>query len=301
MNFNSAACALLIIFFFFFYSVFGFWLLESTGKISNSGDFLFHYAKISGETVHDYRPLYSIIFSIFNSSPFVFYLANLLLITILIPIVLFLIARSAWAILIYFCGISFVHMTLFNATYPAALMMLLFTSYLYLREHFRLNKFYLIFGLMFIGYFIHSYGAPLFFAILITELLFEFFQFYEIDWNPKKPISSAPVVLAADIMKLDFNHILNLFFNLLPIQIIYFGIKKLNVFEAFLCIASFITTFLDIRAVIVAEILLCIAASREIKGRNRNLKIAFCLFLAMQLLFYLVSYCFETWKIIVLN
>lgn len=302
----------IICLFFFSYLLFGFWLLEKTGKINNSQDFIFHFQKAKGLPVGDYKPLYHFLFYFFSENEFLFYSANLFLVMVLIPFLLFFLCRSFWVVLIYFCGVSFPHFTLFSATYPAALMVFLFLIYLDLRKRFILKKFYICIGFVFIGGLIHSFGAALFLVVLLSEFVSTIWAAFQLKFflllflksfltEKTKALLKIPVILLPVHFDFSIRQTNNLFLNLLPLQTIYFAARKIDLFFLIIIIGSAFGMLREMRAIIIPQIICCICASDYIEKKEWKTKRLFLVFLLMQCFFYLILYFGETIKIIILN
>lgn len=306
MQNNGLIAIFFIVLFFMAYFLFGFWLFETTGKINNSQDFLFHFEKAQGKNVGEYKPVYHSLFSFFSKNEFLFYSANLFLVMAIIPFALFFLCRSFWVVLIYFCGVSFPHLTMFSATFPAALMVLLFLFYLELRKRLMFQKIYICIGFIVIAGMVHSFGSALFVAVLIAELISTFWIAFEIKKLVKSCVpllnnASPAVVLSPGYLKPEFKIFQNIFLNLLPLQTVYFALQKMDLFFFLICAASVFGMLTDIRAIIIPQIICCICASDCLEKKEWKTQRLYIFFLMIQCCFYLVFYLSETLKVIIWN
>jgi len=290
--------ASIILIFFLFYFFFGFFNFWNYGTVNNTQDFVFHWGQIKrygpGDSYWeqfdretpdlDYPPVYHFLFSLFSFNKFSFYLANLFLIIVLIPILLFKVFRKWWAILIYFCGVSLPHQILYGATYPQALMLLYFLLYIVNRKNWEL-----LLLLTILAYFTHSTGLLLFISIWGFELLGRF-------------LNKNKVLLVGWMKPITLNswrEFIAIFFFQIPLPVFYFGLKKLKSgFFAGMIVLSFIAAIKDFRALSIAQLLFCILAGNALSDSSRKIKIGFALFLLFQRIFYLMDYAGGTWKFI---
>lgn len=165
MEKNNKILVFLCLFFFAFYFVIGTWFFVSFGIVNNGQDFQFHYLKSRGEVSGNYSPLYHLIMQPFVSSQLLFYFVNLVVIVGFIPFLLFKLANSVWAVIIYFFGVGLPHQMICNATFPEAIVLLLFLFYLTKR------KLFWFVPLAFLASFFHSKGFLLFLGIFVIEFL----------------------------------------------------------------------------------------------------------------------------------
>lgn len=288
---SKVKAAAIILFFFSVYILFGFYNYSTFGIVNNAQDFAFHWNRINGiDSTPDYPKGYHALFSIFKENQFAFYAANIILIIVLIPILLFIIAKNAWAVLIYFCGIPLAHQLIYSGTYPQAAIILLFLLYL---AFFRKN-FYALIGFLIVASFIHKMGSMLFFLVFAAEALSVF-----------KPAMVDSLLATGLLLPSKFSQLsdfIELFLFQLPVPIIYFAIRKMKDFTlAIVAIVSIVGTAVDFRVISIAQVIFAMYCSKGIIEKNNKVKFGFILFLGIMLIYYLLDYAWGTWKYIVWN
>jgi len=289
--------SILILVFFIFYSVFGYINYTNYGIINNSQDFDFHWKKIQGLTTESYPALHHTIFSVFAFNELTYYLANIFLITIIIPLFLFKLNKNFWVVFIYFFAVNLPHVLIYGATYPQALILVFFLIYLNNRYNFKL-----LILLMILAKFTHKSGSILFFGILI-------FEFFYVTFGDliKKSFNINGFLPAGYLLGTrlnDLRQFCSLIFLALPLPIIYFAFKKLkeNAFYIFLVFFSFIAAIInDFRAISIAQIILISCASYGIKNKSKKIKIGFILFALIQFIYYFLVYILGTTRLITLS
>ena len=128
MHFDKKS-ACLILAFFAFYLAFGYFNISQFGQVSNTQDFLFHYGTSAGiependywsvflqPPNHNYSPLYHDLAQFVAFNEFAFYVANLILILVIVPVLILRLTKTWWSTILYFCGVSFSHMAIYGAT-----------------------------------------------------------------------------------------------------------------------------------------------------------------------------------------
>lgn len=283
---------ILISAFFLLYLVFGAFNYLNYGIINNGQDWAFHFDRINGiDDGRNYPSLYHYIFSYFKD-PFLFYVANLILILVLTPVILFLITEKFETLAVYFMAVPLVHMEIFGATFPQAFVILLLLLYILNRLNITL-----FFVLLFLATYSHSKGSILFFGILLIELAIIFFK----NFKPHYFVFLNPDKLSLESL----GHYLMV---LLPVPLLYFAFKEFQTkaheiyaFFGALLVLSVIGSFIDIRAVCIAQLMLCFLVGEQFFKMKGNLRKGFWLLIIVLLIWNLYDYGLGTWKLIYYN
>lgn len=285
-----------VFYFFLGYSNYGFY-----GKTNSSQDFKFHYETAKNISIKNgfetgYPPFYHLLFSFFAFNEFIFYFINLILISIIIPLMVFYISKKAYAVLIYFCGTSLMHNLIFGSTFPEALILVFVLIYFANRKNLLL---WII--LTFLAFLTHKSGGYLFLLIGFAELISLMIVVITNRFNEKiNNCLPAGYLIGTRLDSLQSLSVVLL--SILPIPILYFGIKKIisNAFYTIIFIGSLIIAIqLDIRALSIIQLIFCFTVAEEIETKNKRIQIGLMLFLAAQTTFYLIDFGFTTWKLIV--
>jgi len=281
MNENKKALGLILVF-LAFYSLFGAFNYLNFGVINNGQDFLAHFSQSQ-----DYLPLYNFVFQFFVFDQLVFYLANLFVILFLIPWLLLKISSSFYSVAIYLMGVSLPHQLLYGATYPSAMVLVFLLVYLlYKRNLLLLVALGLLAGLT------HSKGIYLFGLVFFAEMAAMAFSY-------RKSLATG-LLLPKTLIGL--KDLAQVFFSFTPLPVVYFALKnRVEPFYLIMILFSFAATVHEIRAIVAAQLLLCILAGRNIEGASKKVRIGFVFFLLAQLFFYLLDFAGGTLKFIVLN
>ena len=289
--------------FFLFYICFGAWNYVSYDKVNNTQDFDFHFKRVQGiDENPKYLPGYHAIFSLFGWNQFLFYSANVFLICVLIPILLYLLKNNWWVVAIYFCGIPLAHQLLYGATYPQALVLVFFLAYLVYRKRFGMHPGALIW-LTIAATLTHNLGLALFSIIWLLESLSIIFKKSGLEKHIEEFIGKYGAVgWIGPSQMIGLKGAIELFFFQLPIPVLIYGFSGLkSLFYAVLVIVSIAGTPFDFRAISIAQLILVFGTSEAIKGKSKKIKVGFVIFLIAQVAFYLLDYGLGTWKYIVLN
>ncbi|MDO8648143.1 MAG: hypothetical protein Q7R70_07100, partial [Candidatus Diapherotrites archaeon] len=230
--------------------------------------------------------------------------ANLILISILIPLLIYFLAEKWWAVLAYFSLTSLPHILIYGATYPQAMILFFFLIYLMNRRNF-----ILLTVLSFAAAGTHKSGAYLFAAIFILELAIAFGILIKdqikkgIEENLKKKGYLATGLLTPIRINNSTNAWL-FFLTSLPIPLVWFGLKKIvkEYFFLGMVILSMIASWaIDWRASSIAQILFIIAGGHAISETNKKTKIAFIVLACILTIYYFLDLGLATVKMIVLN
>lgn len=289
MDGRLKAVSLIFLFFLLYLSV-GVWNYWSFGAVNGGQDFAFHWGRVSGVVFEREYPVgFHLIFSFFGWSQIAFYAANLFLIVVLIPLLLWRISGKWWSVLIYFCGISLPHQLLYGATYPQALLLALFLFYLCFRRNWALLGVLTAVGLL-----VHHQGLLLFAGVWAAELFWLFWKKFarkRID----KFIHGAGLLVHSRWWGLEGT--VELFLIQVPIPVFYFGLKGLkDGFFALLLAGSFLAATQNLRAISVAQLVLVVFSSRAISKCRLRIKAGFVLFLVFQGLFFVADFVGGTLK-----
>lgn len=107
------------------------------------------------------------------------------------------------------------------------------------------------------------------------------------------------LLLPANLQSLQGNFIT--WFESIPIIVFIIGAGSLTIFEMALVFVSFISSLDELRAICIAQLLLCISCSRQINNFSKKQKQLFFVYLCFQCLYFLVGYGLVSYKLIVLN
>lgn len=272
--------------FLLFYLTLGVVNYSNFGQVNNTIDFDIHWNKIADLNFHpEYPSTYHFIFQIFSQDQLLFYGVNLLIICLIIPILLFLITKTYWSVILYFCGVSLPHVWLYGATFPQAFIFMLILFYLANRK----NPFVYVFWFVFASL-LHRHGVYLFALIGVAEIIHWFFGRIKEKYFPAVVLGvqkfySIPVLLFYLVTQIS-----------LPIFIFIKNIYK-DVFYLFLAIIPILFLNYDARLISVTQIVLVIVASPEIAKSNHKYLICFILF--FYLIFFLLEFAVGTTKLFI--
>ena len=241
----------IILVFFTFYSVFGALNYLEFGTPNNSNDFYFHFFKAKGEyspmlethySLQDfqkYPSLFHVLFTPFTANTFVFYLALMVLICVLIPIIIYGINSKWFSVLLYFTVVSLPHMVIYNATYAQALVIVWLLAYILLRKKSKL--FYLLF--LVLAWLTHREGIILFAIVGFIELLAMFKQKF------------ALMVILQGVNTRAFPNLVEIFvLHLNPVVWWLLLKSKKNFFYNALIVVGFVVTWFDSRTIFISQI-----------------------------------------------
>jgi len=280
---DSTKIILLCTAFLLFYLALGIVNYSNFGQVNNSIDFFIHWNKLSDLNFHpEYPSAYHFVFQFAFQDQLLFYGLNLLLICLIVPILLFLITKTHWSAILYFCGISLPHVWLYGATFPQAFIFMLILFYLANRK----NPFVYVFGFIFASLF-HRHGAYLFALILVAEAIHWLFGKVKDKYFPAvvlgtQSFDSIPVLLFYLITQIS-----------LPIFIFARRIYQ-NIFYLVLAVVPILFLNYDARLISVTQIALLIVASPEIAKSKHNYLLGFILF--FYLIFFLLEFAVGTTK-----
>lgn len=270
--------------FLLFYLALGIVNYSNFGQVNNTIDFDIHWNKIADLNFHpEYPSAYHFIFQIFSQDQLLFYGLNLLLVCLIVPILLFLITKTYWSAILYFCGVSLPHVWLYGATFPQAFIFMLILFYLANRK----NPFVYAFGFVFASL-LHRHGIYLFSLIFVAEVLNCFVGKLKEKYFPAmvlgtQKFDSIPVLLFYLVTQIA-----------LPIFIFARRIYQ-DIFYLILAIVPIIFLNYDARLISVTQIVLVIVASPEIAKSNHKYLICFILF--FYLIFFLLEFAVGTTKL----
>ena len=295
---KKAFLAFLIIFFFLFYALLGYLNYANFGIINNGQDFDFHYKRINDISDNRfYSPLYHLIFKPLAFNQFAFYLANIILILAIVPLLIYLISKRIESVIIFFFGIPLAHMAIFSFIFPQVLIMIYFLIYLLFRKNWLIFIFLTI-----LASFTHSKGFYLFLTILFLEIILIWLKNFKPNFKRFAVNGFSGVVfLIQDTFKLER---LGFYLSvMLPIPLVYFYLRKFKInFYSGIFVISIITAILsDIRVLWLAELILCLSLGTTFKKMPQKLKIGFCLFLLANLAYFLIDYGLGTTFLIIKN
>jgi len=274
--------SILILIFFLFYSFFGFYNLTEFGKINNSQDFNFHFNTIQNKDFSNYPPLYHFVLSLIPLTAFQFYLINLILICVIIPLLLFKITKKSLNVIGYFCLTSLPHILIFGATFPHALVLVFFLIYLIEKRLFPL--------LIILATLTHKSGLMLFIGITGIEVLLSLWDYKKIKFDS---FFSVFYLLGE---RLDtFKNAITVLLNAVPLPLIYFSKKIIdNPLLLFLSITALITAITtDIRAISIIQISLLLSFQTTKKQEKLLIKL-----FAVYTIYYLINFGLTTIRII---
>lgn len=272
--------------FLLFYLTLGVVNYSNFGQVNNTIDFFIHWNKLSDLNFHpEYPSAYHFIFQIFSQEQLLFYGMNLLIICVVIPILLFLITKTHWSTILYFCGISLPHVWLYGATFPQAFIFMLILFYLANRK----NPFVCVFAFILASLF-HRHGVYLFALIGVAEIIHWFFGRIKEKYFPAVVLGvqkfySIPVLLFYLVTQIA-----------LPIFIFARRIYQ-DIFYLILAIVPIIFLNYDARLISVTQIVLLIVASPEIAKSKHKYLIGFILF--FYLIFFLLEFAVGTTKLFI--
>jgi len=282
---DSFKVILICLAFFFFYFAIGVFNFSNFGVVNNSVDFFIHWGKVNDLSFHlEYPSFYHFVFQVFNSSQLLFYGINLLVICVLIPVLLFVLTKTYWSSVLYFCGVSIPHLFIYASTFPQALVFVLILIYLINRKN------WLVFGVTgLLACCLHRHGVYLFGLILVAEGV-------EFVFNRLKN-RFAPYV-ALGVQKFD-SLFVTLFYLVTQISLVVFLFGRNIVFNIFYLVFCFVPIcFLnyDARIISVTSLGLIIVASPMIAKSKHKWLIGLILF--FYLLFFLLEFVVGTTKML---
>ena len=279
----------LILFFFVFYLIIGSFFYFYTGVVASNQDFDFHFKRLNGlDDGREYSPLYHLLFLPFGFNPLVFYAVNILFICVIIPILIYGIARTHWSILAYFCGVALPHMWVYSSTFPHMITFVLLLVYFNYRKNVKV-----FFVCAVLASFMHSRGLELFLVIGFLEI----FCFYF-----KKMVFRAPAV--GFLMYDSLNSIPKLIMIPLiyiTIPVLVYGLKKIEAFYALLIPFSFFLATIDFRGITLAQLVLVLSCGpnlKELDDKTKNMILVLFLFMFC---YYVGEFVMGSWKMIIFN
>jgi len=292
MNKNLISMILISVFFFgYFFN--GLFLYLETGNPNNTNDFNFHYEKANGLTEKNYSIGYYWFFSLFAFNQFIFYLANILMPVVIIPLLLWLLVKNNWITAIYFLGLKFGNQIIFSGTFPMALIICFFLIYLLFRKNWLL-----LLILTFLAANSHSYGLELFILIWIAELSTLIIKHTKnlitLTWIISIPnmVFAESIERSHNIIKL--NDLIKVFLFSTPLPIIFFGLKQLikekDLFYWILFVVPFfIMFFVPSRVLSISAIIISIYAAKQLPKENKIIKIGFILILLLTFFYFIIE------------
>lgn len=263
---------------------------NSFGHYSNSNDYLFFYYLTQNKCYEfyedcSYSPLYPFITSILGNEDN-FFLFNLALLILVIPLILLKINNSNWILLLYFLGISFIHNILYAGIFPQLLITIYFLLIIAFRDELLLHL-----SLIVLASLTHSYGA-LFISITVLfnwfTIIFE--EFFKSPLMNGFPITAYLVDRKLGIAPLD------LLIKWIPFPLSILGLRELIKRKDYLLISLLIITLigavlLSIRILLFTELILIIPLSFYLPKTKKSFKRLMLLFL---ILFSLFSFIWWT-------
>ena len=282
---DSTKVILICTIFLLFYLVLGIFNYSNFGLVNNSIDFDIHWNKLSDLNYFpDYPSAYHFIFQIFSQDQLLFYGMNLLIICLIIPILLFLITKTHWSTILYFCGISLPHVWLYGSTFPQAFIFMLILIYLLNRKN------PIIFAFTFsLASLFHRHGMYLFTLIFCAEIVAFIFHKTQEKYFP---------VVTLGVQKFDSIPVF-LFYLITQISLpIFFFARKIyqDFFYLILAVVPILFLNYDARLISVSQVALLIVASPEIAKSKHKYFIGFILFL--YLIFFLLEFAVGTTKLL---
>lgn len=286
---------LIILLFFSYFFLIGLFNFFSFGVVNGGQDFFFHFSAINGDTSlnPDYPFFYHFLFSYFGFSQIVFYLVNVFVIAVLIPLLVFKLTKTFWGVVFYFCGVSLPHIWLFGATYPQALV------FVFLLVYFLNRKNVVVFGLMgFLSVLTHASGFGLFVLVGVFEIISYFVRFFVFEKYEKgvlKKIKYFYLIFPAKI-----NNLVMLVFFLFAhnsVIVLYYAFKSLKLFYLGLAFVSVWLSQTDFRIASLAQICFLISASGEITKLSKKKKFFIVVLLFVQLAYFVLDFGVGTVKI----
>jgi hypothetical protein len=284
----------LIVFFLTLYLLLGLTNYTLKGTPNGTNDFIAHYYKAtedfehpraleyySPEFLEQYPPVFHFLAKPFVANEYWFYFFAVILIVLIAPALLYKLAGD-FAVIIYF-ALSLPHMVLYNATFPSFVIMIYVLIYLLQRKNWAL-----LLILTILSFFTHKEGVLVFGAIIVAELI-------EAKLKNKEFVAGLLVGVKAStpaqILMLLVNHV-NFYF-------IWISRKSFTIFYTILFCFSFATSlFWDMRAIILAQIILCVLVAETMKTQKPSKKFwaiwVFCI------LFNVIDFLIGTEKFIFL-
>ena len=273
--------------FLFFYLAIGIFNFSNFGLVNNSVDWDVHWNKVNDLNYSpSYPSAYHFLFNIFDSSQLLFYGVSLIIVCFLIPILLFLVTKTHWSAILYFCGISLPHVWIYGSTFPQAFVFMLILIYLANRK----NPFVFLSGLI-LASLVHRHGAQLFALILCAEIIEFIFNKY------LKEKLSLFVVLGVEKFNSIFEYLFYFLMNIsFPVLIFSRSIIK-NIFYLVLAVVPLFLLNYDARLLSVTQLALLIIASPKIAKSEHKWLISFILF--WYLLLFLLGFAVGTSKLFI--
>lgn len=274
--------SVLILIFFLFYGFFGVSNYVNYGKINNSQDFFFHFNSIKERNTGNYPFFYHFVSVPFAFNEISFYLYNLILIIIIIPILLFYLTKNFFSVCAYFALTNLPHLMIFGATYPQALIIIFFLLYLIDKN--------LFLPLLFFATFTHKSGLMFFLAIALIEFFVLIYKNFKLKFNS---VFLSGFLIGSRITGI--KEILSAILTFVPLPLIYFSKKAFsNPFYFLLILSSiFAAVYFDIRALWIMQISLILNFVPPKKNKK-----AFLVLVFLYVIFFLINYGFPTIKLI---
>lgn len=271
--------------FLFFYLFVGIFNFSVFGLVNNSVDWDVHWNKVNDLEYHaDYPSAYHFLFQVFNSSQLLFYAVNLIIVCFLIPILLFLITKTHWSAILYFCGVSLPHVWIYGSTFIQALLFALILIYFLNRKKVFVFSFCFLVASIF-----HRHGFYLFGLILFAEIIdFVFNRFL-------KDKLALFVVLGVEKFVYWYEYLFFFFINIsFPVLIFSRKIFQ-NIFYLVLVLVPLFFLNYDARILSVVQLVLLVVASPMIAESKHKWLISFILF--FYLVFFLLEFVVGTTKL----
>jgi len=271
--------------FLFLYLFIGIFNFSNFGLVNNSVDWDVHWNKVNDLDYHEgYPSTYHFLFQVFNSSQLFFYGVNLIVICFLIPLLLFLITKTYWSSILYFCGVSLPHVWIYGSTFPQAIIFTLILFYLLNRK----NP-YVFFGCFVLASILHRHGIYLFALVFGAEIIEFIFNKY------LKEKLYLFVVLGVEKFNYIHEYLFFLFMNVsFPVLIFSRSIVK-NIFYLVLAIVPFFLLNYDARILSVTQLAFLVIASPKIAKSEHKWLISFILF--WYLILFLLEFAVGTTKL----
>ena len=275
------------------------------GTPNATNDFVFHYYSANGDTtnpefvehygdgIENYPNLFHILTSPFASSKLLFYLAMVVLICVIAPIILFKVAGK-FAVWVYF-ALSLPHMILYNSTFASFLIIIYFLAYLFFKR-----KTWAFILFLVLATFTHRWGVYFFAIIFVAEVIEKLIRklTWEKEW--KLPQLSLGVGVLAQDKIFSITKLISVFLNHMNIYFFYLARKSKDWFYWSLILIGLGGAFIiDFRIIILSQISLAIIVGNQLKRNNPSKRFYIICILLMILNF--LSFAIETEKFLFFN
>lgn len=258
------------------------------GTPNNTNDFIFHYNKTfngytpevakyyTEKSFNEYPNLYHLITGkLLPNHLLIFWVFNLGLIVLLIPFLIYLIAKT-WGVIIYFAGVSFPYMAIYSAIYPNIVVIILMLVY------FKIRKIWALIPIGVLMIFMHNKGIYLLLIIIIAEIIYFLYKKstkkFNVAFLNLMRVDSMPVLIKLLLTDLNFWLVLKSF-------------KTMNFFYFTIFLASLSFIFVDFRAVCIAQIVLCVVLGQQFNTQtpNKNYKYLFIILFIFNLIDFILT------------